>query len=88
MKNTLAKFMRKQGLQTFTMKYYSPEVDAAWIFDDEGADAPSLQAVYKRSYTINGEGKKEEFWLYFSPEDAAAVGGILTAWASAHGEKI
>lgn len=86
MSKTLDKFMRKGGLQTYTLRYYSADVEAAWTFDDEGMADPSLQAVYERSVSINGEKHKEKFWLYLSPPDAAAIGAILTAWALQHGE--
>ena len=86
MSKTLDKFMRKGGLQTYTLRYYSADVEASWTFDDEGMDDPSLQAVYKRTTTFNGEKVEEDFWLYLSPPDAAAIGAILTAWALQHGE--
>jgi len=88
MKKALHRFAGKGGLKTYTLKYYSSEVEAAWTFDDEDVADPSLQAVYSRSYTINGEAKREENFLYFTPEDAAAIGAILTSWAAAHGEKV
>ncbi len=86
MSKSLDKFMRKGGLKTYSLKYYSADVEASWVFDDEDMADPSLQAVYKRTVAVNGEKIDEDFWLYFSPADAAAIGAILTAWALQHGE--
>ena len=89
MKNALAKFLRKSGLMTYTIRYYSAGVEAAWTIDDEGIpDDPSMQIVYERNLHVNGEREEEKFWLYLSPEDAAAIGAVLTAWAQAHGERL
>lgn len=82
----LAKLMSKGGLQRYTLKYYSPDADAAWTIDDLCLSDPSLQVVYNRSYEVNGEKVEEDYWLHLSPEDAAAIGSILTAWAKSHGE--
>jgi hypothetical protein len=87
MKKTLAKLFRKGGLATFTLRYYSADVEAAWTIDDEQMAEPSLQVVYQRDYTINSEKVEENYWLYLSPPDAAAIGAVLTAWAAANGEK-
>ena len=86
MMKAMAKFFRKGGLKTLSLRYYSGDVDASWTFDDEDMADPSLQIVYRRSCTVNGEKDDENFWLYLSPYDAAAIGAILTAWALSHGE--
>ena len=87
MKKTLQKLFRKTGLQTYTLKYYSADVEASWTFDDEGVADGTLQAVYHRKYTINDAERVEDYWLYLTPEDAAAVGAVLVAWAASHGER-
>lgn len=87
MKKTLAKLFRKGGLKTFTVRYYSADVEAAWTIDDEDMADPSLQVIYNRDYTINGEKIEEDYWLHLSPQDAAAIGSVLSAWALSHGEK-
>ena len=83
MKNALAEMIRAGGMEAFTIKYYSPEVEASWTFDDEQMADPSLQIVYKRNITVNEEKHDENFWLYLSPEDAIAVGNLLLAWGEA-----
>jgi hypothetical protein len=83
MKNALAEMVRAGGMEVFTIKYYSPEVEASWTFDDDQASDPSLQIVYKRDIMINDEKVEENFWLYLSPEDAIAVGNLLLAWGEA-----
>lgn len=85
---SLAKLFRKGGMKTFTIRYYSADVEAAWAFDDEDMADPSLQIVYKRSVRVNDEVNDENFWLYLSPQDAAAIGSVLTAWAESYGEKL
>lgn len=82
---TLDEFMAEGGLNTFSLRYWSPEVGASFRLDDEGTAEPSLQVVYKRSF--RGDGIKmadENFWLYFSPEDAVAIGTALLAWGKAN----
>ena len=80
--------------QRLTLSYFSPDIDAKWIFDDEGD--VSLQIVYQRKSvgeTYNPETGKgevqpdENFWLYLTAQDAAQIGAILVAYAAAHGEK-
>ena len=88
MRKELTKLMQAGGLETFTLKYYSADVEASWTFDDEQMADPSLQVVYDRSIMVNEEKHEENFWLYLSPPDAAAVGSLLTAWAKQHGETI
>jgi hypothetical protein len=85
---SLTKLFAKGGMRTFTLRYYSADVEASWTFDDEGLVDPSLQIVWNRSLRVNDEVHDENFWLYLSPQDAAAVGAVLTAWAESHGEKL
>jgi hypothetical protein len=81
---SLTKLFAKGGMRTFTLRYYSADVEASWTFDDEGLVNPLLQIVYNRS----ARGNDEEFYICISPEDAAAVGSVLTAWAESYGEKL
>jgi hypothetical protein len=91
----LRKFMGSGGgIDRFSLSYYSPEVDAKWVFDYDGDD--SLQVIYQRkdlpvTYDPATKGPKvnedENFWLYLSPGDAAVIGELLIAWAASHGEK-
>ena len=81
------------GSDRLSLSYYSADVEANWAIDIEGPD--SLQIVYTRGNlpetykpdlgraTANPD---EKFWLYLSPQDAAVLGGILTAYAAANGE--
>jgi len=90
----LRKLFRDGGAERLSLRYWSPEVDASWAIDVEGPE--SLQIVYERknpittfSPAIDGPVPMpdENFWLYLSPSDAAVIGAILVAYASAHGEK-
>lgn len=76
-------------LDRITLRYWSPTVEASWTIDDEVIpDDPSLQIVYDRKVRLNGEEKHENYWLYFSPEDAEAIGKILCAWGAANRAKL
>jgi hypothetical protein len=88
MRKQLTKLIQAGGLETYSIQYYSADVEAQWTFDDEGPGDPSLQVVYNRNTSVNGKDHKEDYWLYFSPQDAAAVGAMLRAWAAMHGEKL
>lgn len=87
MKKALQRFFRKSGLERYSMRYYSADVEASWTFDASDWEDGELQAVYHRKYTVNDQEVIEDYWLHLTPEDAAAVGTILLAFAAAHGEK-
>ena len=84
MKTELKEMIRAGGLETFTIQYYSADVEVQWTFDDDQMDDPSLQIVYKRSVTVNQEKHDENFWLYLSTDDAIAIGKLLVAWGEAN----
>ncbi len=78
------------GAECLSLSYWSPDVEAKWIIDDDGAD--SLQVIYQRksigpTYDPETGGPKENpdenFWLYLSPQDARVIGSILLAYAAA-----
>lgn len=91
----LRKFMGSGGgLDRLSLSYYSPDVDARWSFDDDGAEG--LQVIYRRksigpTYDPETKGPKdnpdEDYWLYLAPADAAVIGAVLVAWAASRGEK-
>ena len=85
-KPKLDEFMTGGGLELFSIRYWSPEVEAMFTLDDEQMDDPSLQIVYTRSYKINGKQFDEKYWLYFAPDDAIAIGSALLAWGNANKE--
>ena len=80
----LNEFMTSGALRLFALQYYSPELESTFTFDDEQTVHPSLQVVYDRSYKVNGNQVKENYWLYFAPEDAVAIGSALLAWGEAN----
>lgn len=94
MKKSLRKFFSAGGgARYFTLRYYSPDVDAVWTLDADPGE--SLQIIYERknlpdTYDPETKGAKktpdENFWLYLAPQDAAAIGAALVAWAKANGE--
>lgn len=73
------------GLKTYTVRYYSADVEASWSFDDEDVAEPSLQIVYERPGRTKEE--EENFWLYLSKDDALAVGRLLVSWAKVNGAR-
>ena len=75
-------FMDGGGSVYLSLSYYSPDVDARWTIDDDGAG--SLQIVYDRKGLPDS--KDENFWLYLAPQDARVLGSVLLAYAAAHGE--
>ena len=83
----LNEFMASGGLGTFSLRYYSAEVEASFLIDDEQTVEPSLQVVYDRSYKMNGKQVDQSYWLYFAPEDARAIGSALLAWGEANKEE-
>ncbi len=85
MSKALKKFFSDGGgSDRITLSYYSAEVEAKWTIDMEAPD--SLQVTYDRKNLPDGV--DQSFWLYLSPEDAAVIGKILTAYASAQGETL
>ena len=69
------------GLSTYSVKYYSADVEASWQFDDEDLHEPSLQVVYKRDVKLSDKKTDHQnFWLYLSDDDAIAIGSLLLAW--------
>ena len=90
----LNEFMSSGGLGTFSLRYYSAEVEASFLIDeasflidDEQTVEPSLQVVYDRSFLMNGKQVDQSYWLYFAPEDARAIGSALLAWGEANKEE-
>jgi hypothetical protein len=81
------------GAGRVSLSFWSADVEAKWIIDDDGAG--SLQVIYQRKgfgtvYDPKTGGPKEDpdqdYWLYLSPQDAAVLGAIFTGYAKAHGE--
>ena len=86
MKKAMREFFADTGgSDRLSLSYYSPDVEAKWIFDVDAPD--SLQVVYQRHYTVNDNPVKEDHWLYLTPQDAATIGRVLIGYAVAHGEE-
>jgi hypothetical protein len=91
----LRRFFRDTAAQWLNLQYWSADVEASWTITVSD-DPDTLQVIYKRK----GKGKiydhaaqapkdepDEDYWLYLGAQDAAVIGGILVAWAAAHGER-
>jgi hypothetical protein len=91
----LRRFFRDAAAQWLNLQYWSADVEASWTITVSD-DPDTLQVIYKRKgkgevYDPATEGPKadpdEDYWLYLGAHDAAVIGGILVAWAAAHGER-